>query len=31
MASEQLTPSEYIAHHLTFFNHPVGSGGGFWS
>jgi F-type H+-transporting ATPase subunit a len=31
MAAEQLTPSEYIAHHLTFFNHPVAEGGGFWS
>jgi len=28
--AEQLTPSEYITHHLTFFNHPVGAGG-FWS
>jgi len=31
MAAEQLTPSEYIAHHLTFFNQPVGQGGEFWS
>jgi F-type H+-transporting ATPase subunit a len=28
--AEQLTPSEYITHHLTFFNQPVGDGG-FWS
>jgi F-type H+-transporting ATPase subunit a len=26
----ELTPSEYIQHHLTFFNKPVGEGG-FWS
>ncbi len=30
MASEQLTPSEYMAHHLSFFTHDVGAGG-FWS
>jgi F-type H+-transporting ATPase subunit a len=30
MAAEQLTPSEYIAHHLTFFTHQVGEGG-FWT
>lgn len=30
MAAEKLTPSEYIAHHLTFFNHSVGQGS-FWS
>ncbi len=33
MAAEQttLTPAEYMAHHLTFLNRPVGSNGGFWS
>lgn len=33
MPAEQttLTPAEYMAHHLTFLNHAVGSGGGFWS
>ena len=34
MAAEHttsLTPSEYIAHHLTFLNQPVGQQGGFWS
>ena len=33
MAAEQttLTPAEYMAHHLTFLNHPVGPNGGFWS
>ncbi|HXZ49650.1 MAG TPA: F0F1 ATP synthase subunit A [Usitatibacter sp.] len=31
MASEQLTPREYIDHHLTFFTQPVGHGGGFWT
>ncbi len=33
MAAEHtttLTPSEYISHHLTFLNHPVGQGS-FWS
>jgi len=30
MAAERITPSEYIAHHLTFFNHSVGEGS-FWS
>ena len=30
MAAENPTPSEYIAHHLTFFNHSVGEGS-FWS
>lgn len=27
MASETLTPSEYIGHHLAFFTQPVGEGG----
>jgi len=31
MAAEELTPSEYITHHLTFFNRPVTEGGGFMS
>jgi F-type H+-transporting ATPase subunit a len=31
MAEEQLTPSEYIVHHLTFLNQPVAGDGGFWS
>jgi F-type H+-transporting ATPase subunit a len=32
MASgKELTPSEYIQHHLTFFEKPVGDAGGFWS
>jgi F-type H+-transporting ATPase subunit a len=30
-AGKELTPSEYIRHHLTSFTHPVGEGGGFWS
>src|SRR6185295_7866243 len=31
MASgKELTPSEYIQHHLTFFEKPIGDGG-FWS
>jgi F-type H+-transporting ATPase subunit a len=30
MAAEQLTPSEYISHHLTFFEKPLGDGG-FWT
>jgi len=30
-AGKELTPSEYIRHHLTPFTHPVGEGGGFWS
>src|SRR5918999_3049194 len=30
-AGKELTPSEYIQHHLTFFTKPVGDGGGFWS
>jgi F-type H+-transporting ATPase subunit a len=29
-ASSELTPSEYIQHHLTFFTKPVGDGG-FWA
>jgi F-type H+-transporting ATPase subunit a len=29
-AGKELTPSEYIQHHLTFFTRPVGEGG-FWS
>jgi F-type H+-transporting ATPase subunit a len=29
-AGKDLTPSEYIQHHLTFFTRPVGEGG-FWS
>ena len=29
-AGKELTPSEYIQHHLTFFTQPVGEGG-FWS
>jgi F-type H+-transporting ATPase subunit a len=29
-AGKELTPSEYIQHHLTFFTKPVGDGG-FWS
>jgi F-type H+-transporting ATPase subunit a len=27
----ELTPSEYIQHHLTFLTHPVGGEGGFWA
>jgi F-type H+-transporting ATPase subunit a len=30
-AGKDLTPSEYIQHHLTSFTRPVGDGGGFWS
>ena len=30
-AGNELTPSEYIQHHLTFFTRPVGDAGGFWS
>jgi F-type H+-transporting ATPase subunit a len=30
MAAEQLTPSEYIGHHLKFFEKPIGDGG-FWT
>jgi F-type H+-transporting ATPase subunit a len=30
MAAAQLTPTEYIRHHLTFFAKPVGDGG-FWT
>jgi F-type H+-transporting ATPase subunit a len=30
MAAEQVTPTSYIAHHLTFNAQPVG-GGGFWT
>jgi len=29
-AGAELSPSEYIQHHLTFFSHPVGEGA-FWS
>ena len=29
-AGKDLTPSEYIEHHLTFFEKPVGDGG-FWT
>jgi F-type H+-transporting ATPase subunit a len=29
-AGNELTPSEYIQHHLSFFNQPLGEGG-FWS
>ena len=29
-AAKELTPSEYIQHHLTFFTKPLGDGG-FWS
>jgi F-type H+-transporting ATPase subunit a len=29
-AGKELTPSEYIQHHLTFFTQPVGEGG-FWA
>ena len=32
MASgKELTPSEYIEHHLTFLTKPVSGDGGFWS
>src|ERR1043165_3880369 len=33
-AGAELTPSEYIQHHLTFFTKPLGGdehGGGFWA
>ena len=30
-ASEELSPTEYINHHLTFFTHPVKDEGGFWA
>src|SRR3979490_572131 len=31
-AGKELTPSEYIEHHLTFLSKPVGGGeGGFWT
>ena len=30
-AGTDLTPSQYIQHHLTFLTKPVGDGGGFWS
>src|SRR3954471_5584674 len=30
-AASELTPSEYIEHHLAFFTKPVGEGGGFWA
>jgi F-type H+-transporting ATPase subunit a len=30
-AGKELTPSEYIQHHLTFFQKPIGDGGGFWA
>ena len=30
-AGKDLTPSEYIQHHLTSFTKPVGDAGGFWS
>ncbi len=30
-AGKELTPSEYIQHHLTFFQKPIGDGGGFWT
>src|SRR6266851_3372988 len=30
MAAQQLTPTEYIDHHLTFFSKAVGDGG-FWT
>jgi F-type H+-transporting ATPase subunit a len=30
MAAEHLTPSEYIRHHLAFFEKPIGDGG-FWT
>lgn len=31
MASEQLTPTSYITHHLTFNAKPIADGGGFWT
>src|SRR5258705_11463739 len=30
-AGTELTPSDYIEHHLTFFTRPVGGEGGFWA
>jgi F-type H+-transporting ATPase subunit a len=30
-ASEELSPTEYINHHLTFFTQPVHDAGGFWA
>ncbi len=30
-AGTELTPTEYIQHHLTFLAKPVGEGGGFWT
>jgi F-type H+-transporting ATPase subunit a len=30
-ASEALSPTEYINHHLTFFTQPVHEAGGFWA
>ncbi len=30
-AGKELTPTDYIGHHLTFFSQPVGEGGGFWT
>jgi F-type H+-transporting ATPase subunit a len=30
-AGTELTPSDYIQHHLTFFTKPVGGEGGFWA
>ncbi|HSV18516.1 MAG TPA: F0F1 ATP synthase subunit A [Casimicrobiaceae bacterium] len=31
MAAEELSPTEYITHHLTFLAHPVKAEGGFWT
>src|SRR3954468_8921400 len=30
-AGTELTPSDYIQHHLSFFTKPVGGEGGFWA
>jgi F-type H+-transporting ATPase subunit a len=30
-AGSELTPSEYIQHHLTFFTEPIRQDGGFWT
>jgi len=30
-AGTELTPSDYIQHHLTFYTKPMGGEGGFWS
>jgi F-type H+-transporting ATPase subunit a len=30
-AGTELTPSDYIQHHLTFFTKPIGGEGGFWT